>query len=1073
MKLKQNIAFFAGFIALSVLFSLTGCTTAMPYEESRSGDYLYLNPFDPKPADAQDHWDYALSLQEEGKTAAACRQFEILVKRWPESPEAAAAQRAAADLYYDLGKNKKSFDAYETLVSRYYTSIKNYSGVLERQYDIAIQEMNRKRMKWLFGGYQAPERAVPFFESIIQSAPQWERAAEMQYMIGEAYRKNDNLEQAIVSYATVEYRYPDSAFAEKAAFAKIESLRDLVRNTPYSVDIREQAELSVSLFPELYPASEHLDDVKAFGVELRELAAEHEYEIGEFYENQPETPNTDAAAIYYKKTDSAYAGTPPAEKAEGRLHVLFPVEGAGSVTNVAPVIEPVHETDEPTSKESALVVEPVSEISPEQISGEPSVNAVIEPALKSTAVTVAPLPERTVDDEEAIEITADRMEYADKLMIADGNVALQQKGATLQADHVSVDPDTGEIVASGNILMLREGESWQGQNLIYNYKTRKGTFGESTMYFEPAYISAEKTDRISTNEFVLYNVLMTTCSGDSPAIYAKAKEAHLVDNGRRGDPYIRAKHVTFYIGPVPVFYMPVWKRHLGDRVFTYYFGYGSRLGAFAKVRAELHPTEWLTTSTHFDVYANRGIGLGQDFDWNASLGEGKIKLYHINDSEPYDDDDSAAQQALTDESRSRIRFENQKRFDAETYFMTRINWVSDPGIIEDFFTEEFRNEANPENFAVIQRATDDYGASVRVDHRLNDFYTAVDRSPSVSYDRYLTQYKDSRFYFESENNIAGLDLLNAQLPGVSNVVRNGVTNALPEDYSTIRLDTYNRLFLPLKYEDYLNVIPRVGYRGTWYSDTVSGSGSLRNILEFGTLTSFKSYKMLTEKSGFYGNGMRHIVEPYADYSYRFEPNLTPEDLYQFDDIDTFDKQNEVRIGARNFLQTKRGEKLIANFLDSDVYTTIRLETADGQSTLGPLVADAEMSITEQLWLQGDFEFDWGDTGTLSPFNLGLHYVADDQSTYSLGYRFRDDETAKRSLLFGSVRLFPSEKWSYELAARYDSDSGIWEDRKVIVNHRFDCVTLGVGMRIDEDSETLFWFQFWLNAYPNAGLDLGR
>lgn len=1072
MKLKTDYTWVAGFVALSVLFSLTGCATALPYEETRSGEYFYLNPFTPKPADPQEHWDYALGLQEQGDTSAARRQFEILVKRWPDSPEAAAAQRAVADLYYEQGKPAKAFAAYETLVSRYYASVKNYSGVLERQYDIAAQEMDRKRMKWLFGGYRAPERAVPLFESIIRSAPQWERAAEMQFMIGEAYRKTGALEQAIVSYASVEYRYPDSAFAEKAAFAKIECLRELVRETPYSVDIREQAELSVSLFPELYAGSPHLDEVQVFGAELRELAAQHEFEIGAFYEEQPETPNPEAAAIYYEKADTLYAGTEPAMKADGRLHVLFPsAEPAAAEETVAPAAETVEEGAAATEEE---IVQPVDGMTEEAgAPAEPDGSAVSEPALESTAVTVAPLPERTVEDAAAIEITADRMEYVDKRMVADGNVAVQQTGATLQADHVSVDPDSGEIVARGNILMVREGSSWQGQNLIYNYKTREGTFGESTMFFDPAYISAEKTDRISTNEFVLYNVLMTTCEGDSPTVYAKAKEAHLVDNGRPSDPYIRAKHVTFYIGPVPVFYMPVWKRHLGQRVFTYYFGYGSRLGAFAKVRAELHPTEWLTTSTHFDVYANRGIGLGQDFDWDVAPGQGKIKLYHINDSEPYDDDDSASDQALTDESRSRIRFEHQKRFDPETYFMTRINWVSDPGIIEDFFTDEFRSEANPENFAVLQRATDDYGASIRVDHRLNDFYTTVDRTPSASYDRYLTQYKDSRFYFESENNIARLELLNAQLPGVSNLVVDGITNALPEDYSAVRLDTYNRLFLPLKYEDYLNVIPRVGYRGTWYSDTVSGSGSLRNILEFGTLTSFKSYKMLTEKSGFYGDGMRHIVEPYADYSYRFEPNLTPEELYQFDDIDTFDKQNEVRIGARNFLQTKRGDKRIANFLDSDVYTTIRIETADGESTLGPLVADAEMSITEQLWLQGDLEFDWGDSGTLSPFNLGLRYMADDQSTYNLGYRFRDDDTAKRSLLYGSVLLFPNEKWFYEFAARYDSDSGVWEDRKVVINHRFDCVSLGVGMRIDEDSETLFWFQFWLNAYPGASLGLGR
>jgi len=1056
-------------MAVFTVLTVTGCSTAKPYQETRNGNYLYLNPFSYKPATPQEHFSYAASLRERGHLKSARDQFRILTKRWPDSAEAPAAKQAAAEIYFEQGKYKKAFTAYEELIQNYYTHIEDYDSILDRQYTLATKEMDRKRMRWLFGGYRAPERAVPLFESIIKNAPQWERAPEMQYMIGQAYQKNDDQELAVVAYSTVEYRYPDSPFAEKAGVAKINSYKELVESVPYSIDIREQAQLSAGLFPELYTNSQHIADAQAFSTELRDLSAGYNYDVGRFYERVPRPAQTSSAAIYYKKVVAQYEGTQYAAKSAERLRVLFPSGEVLLADGTKAPILPVLDVDGESGGGGAAVADQVA-ITATAGKADAATGSGRYDAAGVARIEPKPLPERTTQDAEAIEVTADRMEYSGDLLIGEGNVAFQQKGASLQADHVSVNPKTGEITANGNILMIREGSRWEGQELVYNYKTREGTFGKSFMYFEPAYITAESSERVATNEFLMRNVILTTCSGDKPAIYAKAKEARIFDSGTPSDPFIKAKHVTFYVGPVPVFYTPVWQRHLGYSMFTWYFGAGGRLGAFAKLRVELHPTTWLTANSHFDMYSDRGLGLGQDFDWTTLGGQGGIKTYYINDSEPFDKNDPAAEQAITTSTRSRIKLTHQEQLDDMTYFMTRLNWLSDPGIVEDFFPLEFENQANPENFAVVQRATEDYGASVRVDHRLNDFYTTVERLPAANYDKYLTQIDDSPFYFESENQVAFLELRNAQLPIITNSFDDPMallTNVPPSDYRSGRVDTYNRIFLPLKYQEYLNVIPRAGYRGTWYSDTVEGDANLRHIAELGNLTSFKAHKMRTEKSGFYGDGLRHVVEPYADYSYRFDPNLHPEDLYQFDDIDALDKQNEVRLGVRNFLQTKRGAKRIANFLDADVYTTYRFEPGTN-TVFGPLVADAEMSLTDNLFIQSDLNYNWY-TGEINPYNARFHYVTEDLSEYNVGYRYDKDD---RSLLTTSVRLFPNAKWSYEFGARYDSMTGEWEERKVVVNHKFNCIGMGVGYKIDSYNDSLFWVQFWLTAFPQSMMDLG-
>ena len=362
---------------------------------------------------------------------------------------------------------------------------------------------------------------------------------------------------------------------------------------------------------------------------------------------------------------------------------------------------------------------------------------------------------------------------------------------------------------------------------------------------------------------------------------------------------------------------------------------------------------------------------------------------------------------------------------------------------------------------MVQHSADDYAASLRADHRLNDFYTTVNRMPEMTYDRYRTQLGSSPFQFESENSLGFFEKDFGQT--------NFPAAALP-GYQSARLDTYNRLFLPLKFQEFFNVIPRAGYRGTWYSDTTTNatdSSQFRNIFELGTLASFKTYKTLTDKSGFYGTGLRHVVEPYADYSYRPTPNLRPDELYQFDSIDALDKQNEVRFGARNLLQTKRGDKRIANFLDADVYTIYRLNAPGSERSFSNLVADAEMSLTDNFFIQSDLEYNWY-TGELSPANARLKYVSDDQSEYSFEYRHL---AGVRSLYTPRVKLFPNDKWSYELSASYDQEYNEWYERRVLVTHKFDCIGMGVGLKVDKDNQPQFWVQFWLLAFPQGSFGM--
>jgi hypothetical protein len=116
-----------------------------------------------------------------------------------------------------------------------------------------------------------------------------------------------------------------------------------VESTPYSLEIREQAQLSARLFPEFYTNSQHIAEAQAFSKQLHNTSAEYYYEIGRFYERVPRPPENGSAAIYYNKVIKNYGDTEYAAKAAARLRVLFPSGQArladGTLAPITPVVD--------------------------------------------------------------------------------------------------------------------------------------------------------------------------------------------------------------------------------------------------------------------------------------------------------------------------------------------------------------------------------------------------------------------------------------------------------------------------------------------------------------------------------------------------------------------------------------------------------------------------------------------------------------------------------------------------------------------------------------------------------------
>lgn len=263
---------------------------------------------------------FADSLRESGSIRRACRQYRALVYTWPEAPEAPAAQFAYAELLELRGRLDNAFDEYQFMAETY-PGYFSYLPVIERQYAIADRTATQ-RHRFLFFTWYELEKAVPMFEKIARSAPQWERAAEALFRAGELRQRTGEYLLAAALYNSVQQRYPASPFAEKACFEKSQCYYALSRRYPNSSDIQSLAAALTGEFLVRYPAGADADKARAILGDLRQAQAWLTYRQGRVYEWSLDRPA--AAVIMYEKLLAEHPDSTWAQRASANIQKLKP-----------------------------------------------------------------------------------------------------------------------------------------------------------------------------------------------------------------------------------------------------------------------------------------------------------------------------------------------------------------------------------------------------------------------------------------------------------------------------------------------------------------------------------------------------------------------------------------------------------------------------------------------------------------------------------------------------------------------------------------------------------------------------
>lgn len=684
-------------------------------------------------------------------------------------------------------------------------------------------------------------------------------------------------------------------------------------------------------------------------------------------------------------------------------------------------------------------------------------------------------------------------EQGGKKMIASGGVTVIRGNEKLTANTITFDKVAETAVATGNVVFTKATMVWRGETFAYNLADGSWSTGGFNALYDPFRMSATAATR--TNDYFLLNrAVITTCS-NAPGhehYTMTCKRVRVYPN----DHFV-ARHMVLRFGGIPVFYVPYWYSSLNDRSvgLSAQAGYRGRMGAYLLTSTKYWMNPNLRGITHLDYRTERGPAVGQEIGWvnDDETAKGRVYGYYTDDQGVEKDYNSGRRGAVIDSQRYRVTVDHAQTFGIKDYFLSDFTYLSDKYVLEDFFEREYRNSFQPQNYATFVHREESATLSLTAYKRLNDFYEAVDRLPEVALDVQRSQIGDSPFYYESLNSVAYLQKLYPDDSGA-------------EDYSAGRADTSHELYYPTRHFGFLNVTPRTGYRATYYTETVDYStvtqlvatattnssggitrgtstnvsevanamgSDLRSLFNIGLETSFRAFKVLNNDENMFGTGLRHVVEPYTDYTLVPEPNLRPAQIHQFDEIDALDRRNDLRFGLRNRLQTKR-QQAVSDIVDLDVYTTYSFEDEDQDEPFTDVGLRAEFNLAKwcQIYMDGTYD-PYGSQ--VETFNTQARFKLEDWRA-NVEQRFRVDES---SLMSVDLAWLPNKRWEFGVYDRFEFEESRLEEQGVSVTRKYDCMSVALGGSYlpsytrddgsEREADYRVMFEIAFTAFPNLKL----
>ncbi len=682
-------------------------------------------------------------------------------------------------------------------------------------------------------------------------------------------------------------------------------------------------------------------------------------------------------------------------------------------------------------------------------------------------------------NESPIIVNGDTVEYMtdSSEASASGNVVVVYKGAKLTCDKLSVNTQTKDASAEGNVKIEDpEYGIIQGPKMTYNFETKTGVILDAEFKSNPYFGKAKKIEKVSDTEFVAYQGYASTCDYDHPHYRIQSKEVKMFPGDK-----IQTRDNRFYIGDIPFFYLPFYNHSLKEPLMHVRVSPGQRKewGGYVLSAWRYNLTENVNGRVYFDYRQKLGFaeGFGVNYD-TKRFGKGDFKFYYTDE---HPETLSIGEPEYFNRYLARLR--HTWAIDSRTFFTTEYYKILDEkrkfapatdGFLKEYFYREYEKESQPLSYVLLQHNFNYSSISVLFQDRTNHWFDYIEKKPEAIFSMPAYQLAQSPFYYSNETTVANFD-------------RKG--GDVGDDTTVARLDTLNKISIPMSLSIF-RIAPFVAERGTFYDTGELSTDSInRAIFYSGVEASTKLYRVLNVKSNFLGmdvDGLRHIISPSVKFNYNHKPTVNSSMIRQIDSVDDIAANSSLYIELSNKLQTKRDGKSI-DLVDFLVYTNYYFNSFDTTNNIKR--TDEFSDIFMQLkmkpyaWLRVDFDSTYkrsgprnnGNYGHFSDVNYDFNFDFAKERSFGIGQRYERNGSNE---ITAQIDWRINPKWKFSIYERYNASADTdlkrgLREQEYRLSRDMHCWIMDMVYNISKEDGHTIWFVFKLKAFPETEFDFDQ
>ncbi len=249
---------------------------------------------------------------------AQLKEWRILLKRFPNSPQAAEALYNIGLIYEKMHRYYLAHKAYKELIEKYPFS-DYFSKAIEREFELGKRFLQGYRRKFWDITKPIENPAPEVFDLIVSASPYSKFAPAALYYKGLYYKKRKEYAEATSAFEHLLNAYPDSEYVDKAEYQIAMTYYEMSLDPQYDQVFTEKAINAIKKFLAKYPESSFRDRAQEILAELTEKQAQHSLSIAKFYLKQGKEK---AAKIYLEEVVDNYPNTKASQEAQELLKKL-------------------------------------------------------------------------------------------------------------------------------------------------------------------------------------------------------------------------------------------------------------------------------------------------------------------------------------------------------------------------------------------------------------------------------------------------------------------------------------------------------------------------------------------------------------------------------------------------------------------------------------------------------------------------------------------------------------------------------------------------------------------------------